>query len=240
MQNLPKVIAHRGASRIAPENTLASLRAAKALGATWIECDVMLTADNQAIIFHDKTLHRTTNGKGIVANTSYAEIVKLDAGSWFDKKFINERVPTLSAYLQCAVELELGINIELKAASGKEDILAQEVDRQLKRYWPAHFPAPLISSFSLANLKAMRHCDQAHQLGLVLKRFSFAWKRKARKIKAYSLHFSQKAISKKIIDRALAENLKVLCYTVNEAQQAQQLLQWGVSGVFSDIANLEA
>ncbi|MDQ2994305.1 MAG: glycerophosphoryl diester phosphodiesterase, partial [Pseudomonadota bacterium] len=92
--NINSIIAHRGASFYAPENTLASMRRAHAMGAQWVEFDVMLTSDGELIVFHDDTLERTTDGgKRNVADTPLAKIRELDAGSWFAPQFKGEPVP---------------------------------------------------------------------------------------------------------------------------------------------------
>jgi glycerophosphoryl diester phosphodiesterase len=89
------VIAHRGASGHAPENTLASFRRAVSLGATFIETDLQLTRDTRFVAIHDDTVDRTTNGKGRVHDLTLTELRRLDAGSWFGSEFTGERVPTL-------------------------------------------------------------------------------------------------------------------------------------------------
>src|SRR5580658_7344129 len=95
----PPVIAHRGASAQAPENTMAAFRLATESGAKWVEFDVHLTQDGVPVIMHDDTLDRTTDGKGKIADASWADVQKLDAGSWFDKRFKGERVPHLDEVL---------------------------------------------------------------------------------------------------------------------------------------------
>src|SRR5271154_6533668 len=111
---LPCVIGHRGAAASAPENTLAGLRRAKALGRSWVEFDVRLPGDGALVLCHDPRLDRTTSGSGLVSATSLAAIRELDAGSWFDPSFAGERVPTLDEVLSLASELDLGANIEIK------------------------------------------------------------------------------------------------------------------------------
>lgn len=90
-----RAIAHRGASRVAPENTLPAIRAALELGAEFIELDVRETADGIAVLMHDATVDRTTSGIGQVAELTLAELQQLDAGSWFGAAFVGTRVPTL-------------------------------------------------------------------------------------------------------------------------------------------------
>jgi len=108
------VIAHRGASAYAPENTLASFALAKDLGADWFELDCTLTKDDQVIVIHDDTVDRTTDGKGEVASFSLEELRKLDAGSWKDPKFTGERLPTLAEALDLAKARQIGVYIEIK------------------------------------------------------------------------------------------------------------------------------
>ncbi len=119
MKNKPwpvtQLIAHRGASAIAPENTLAALEKAHEMGMAWVEADVRLTLDNEVIVFHDEKLDRCTNGQGLVKKTSYEIIAKLDAGSWFSDHYAGEKVPRLEQWLTVAAKLGLGIILDLKA-----------------------------------------------------------------------------------------------------------------------------
>ena len=115
------VTAHRGFSGTAPENTLAAFRAAIDTGCDMIELDVHLSRDNQVVVIHDDTLERTTSGRGNVADQTYAELKRLDAGSWFDPRFSGERIPTLADVLSLARNRIL-VNIELK--KGKKPALS--------------------------------------------------------------------------------------------------------------------
>src|SRR5579862_6026518 len=121
------VIGHRGAAARAPENTLAGLRCAKALGCAWVEFDVRLTGDGALVLCHDPRLDRTTNGSGLVSAMSLAAIRELDAGRWFDASFAGEKVPTLEEVLVLAGELDLGANIEIKSDRGREYATAAAV-----------------------------------------------------------------------------------------------------------------
>ena len=107
----PLVIAHRGASGTAPENTLAAFRRAVACGADMVELDVQLTRDGEVVVVHDFTLDRTTDGTGAVGASSLAEIRRLDAGAWFAPAFLGEAVPTLGEVLGA---IGLPVNVELK------------------------------------------------------------------------------------------------------------------------------
>lgn len=108
------VIAHRGASAYAPENTLSAFALAAEMGADWFELDCTLTADGEVIVIHDDRVDRTTNAKGAVGKMTLAELKKLDAGAWKDPRFAGERLPTLEEALQLAREKKIGVYIEIK------------------------------------------------------------------------------------------------------------------------------
>ena len=124
--HLPLVAAHRGASRFAPENTMASFQKAVALGARAIELDVRLTADDEVVVVHDHGLRRTTTGQGQVGDRTWSEVRALDAGSRFDSAFADERVPRLDDVLSWAKD-RVWLNIELKPATGDDGRLARRV-----------------------------------------------------------------------------------------------------------------
>lgn len=231
---LPKLIAHRGASLSAPENTLASLIKAKEMGAKWVEFDVRLTHDKKAIIMHDDTLDRTTNGEGLIADFDFSEIKDLDAGSWFDRKYRGESIPTLSQYLQVAAKLSLGINVELKATESQAQSLVSCVLKTLKQYWPEHLPTPLISSGSQACLVALKHYYSSYFYGYILSEWSDDWKKIMKTLSCISLHVDYQYLN---IERVAAIKIcdkKVLAYTVDEEPIAQSLFDMGVDAIFSN------
>lgn len=236
--NLPKLIAHRGASRLAPENTLASLIIAHQLGARWVEFDLMLTADDVPIIFHDRTLDRTTNGKGKISKQSYNKLLALDAGSWFDTKFKGEKIPTLAEYLQTAAKLQMGLNIELKAMAGKEIQLAKVLLELLQQYWSPELPPPLISSFSFSNLLAVKALQSKYPLALIVKDWRVEHVEIAKSLNCYSIHVNQLKVTKAAVDFNTKAGLKTLAYTVNALIRAQELFAMGVRAIFSDVPDL--
>ncbi len=127
----PLNFAHRGASYEAPENTLAAFLLAAELGADGIEFDVQLSKDGAVVVIHDLALDKTTNGRGPVRARTLAELRALDAGSWFDRTFAGQQIPTLQEVIE-AVGSRLLLNIELKAASLRDDGLAAAVVRLIE------------------------------------------------------------------------------------------------------------
>ena len=121
-RNRVLVVAHRGCSGRAPENTIAAFEMALEQGSDMIECDVRLTKDEEVVVFHDRALDRTTNGKGPVEQRTLEELKRLDAGSWFSSKFSGERIPTLSEVLHL-LEGRAFLNIELKTDSDRKSVV---------------------------------------------------------------------------------------------------------------------
>ena len=145
------VIAHRGFSGRAPENTVAAIREAIAIGADMAEIDVTLTADNRVVVIHDETLQRTTNGSGNVADHSFDEIRSLDAGSWFASQFAGEKVPTLDEVLD-TVKGQILLNVEIKSEAVDRGI-SDEVAAAIKARGMTD--QVIVSSFSPTALEQM-------------------------------------------------------------------------------------
>src|SRR5262249_30181042 len=151
-------------------------REAAALGCRWVEFDVRLTADRQPVLLHDERLQRTTDGRGKAGALSLAAIRRYDAGAWFAPSFTGERVPTLEEALSLLSELGLGVNVELKAARGREHETGTVVADFLARLWPAGLPAPIISSFQRAALAAARVRAPQIPRGLLLRVVRKNWR----------------------------------------------------------------
>ncbi len=232
--DLPTIIAHRGAPELAPENTLAGLKAAKTLGATWVEFDVQLTKDLKPIIFHDTELNRTTNGKGVVSETDLTAILRLDAGGWFNSTFKGERVPTLKAFLTLAASFGFGINVELKGNARVAQDLVKATLNALDSVWSTTLPLPLISSSSLDCLEAYRKCKGSFPFGWITDQWHDDVLSVLKSIGAVSLHIEFHQLTPERIQRVKKAGFLLLAYTVNEPVVAKQLISQGVDALFSD------
>lgn len=230
----PPVIAHRGASAYAPENTLASFLKAKTLGARWVEFDVMLTADHEVIIIHDEELNRTTNGTGRVSDCSYADIKKLDAGSWFDPKFSAEKILSLKEMIDFLRQHQMSANVEIKALPGHEEITAIKVLEVIQQHWTKDMLPPLISSFSLPVLHIVRYHSATCYVGLLMHHWLSEWQQLCDTLQCVSVDVNEKIIDPDKVKQIKATQRLVLAYTVNDPQRAQELFSWGVDAVFTD------
>jgi glycerophosphoryl diester phosphodiesterase len=231
---LPRVIGHRGAAAAAPENTLAGIAKAKALGASWIEFDVKLTEDGHAILFHDDRLERTTDGQGLVAATTLAAIHKLDAGSWFGPAFRGEPVPTFEAALALCAELGLGINVEIKPCPGRERDTAAATMRSLLESWPGSMPAPLISSFAPASLRVAQEMAPEMPRGYLAGGLPRRWRQLMAEYGCATLHLNHRRIVPWQRASVVAAGVPLVLYTVNHGAAARRYLEAGVAAVFTD------
>lgn len=231
---LPKIIGHRGVAGHAPENTIASIRAAAAMGVAWVEFDVMLSGDGTLVLFHDETVNRTTNGKGRVDEMTLPELQQLDAGSWFDRRFRGERVTTLQETAEVLSELGMNANIEIKPSTGHESETGWAVGRFLATEWPHLLMAPIISSFSTEALEEVAAEAPGFPRGLLMERIPKNWRKETERLGCSLLHCSHRFLRKAQAAEIRDSGIHLLCYTVNERRRAQQLWNWGVEAVFSD------
>ncbi|MDY0881834.1 glycerophosphoryl diester phosphodiesterase [Dongia soli] len=238
--SVPRVIGHRGAAQAAPENTLEGFIEAKAQGASWVEFDAKLTADNAVILLHDDIVDRTTNGMGFAAQMSLSALQALDAGSWFGPAWANSRIPTLAETIACLERLELGCNVEIKPCPGRDRETAVGVLDELGRVWPTAKPLPLVSSFSYESLLEARRINEARPgagfpLGLLLEDAPADWLGLAQELGAVSIHCWHEALTQDWARAIKQAGYLLLVYTVNDVNLARQLFAWGVDAVFTDV-----
>ena len=228
------VIAHRGASAHAPENTMAAFQRAHQDGALWIETDVKLSYDGAPLLMHDDTLDRTTNGKGAVADMKWGDIGKLDAGSWFDPAFGKEHVPHLAECVRYIVENDMRINLELKPCPGRARATSMVTLIEITKIWPEKALPPLISSFDIESLVIAANLHPECPRGLVLNTWQDNWSDLIGKVNAQSIHLEESVLTAERVALLKNSGLVVLAYVVNTPDRARELLSWGVSAVFSD------
>ena len=148
----PRCIAHRGAPLVAPENTLPALTTAIQAGGRYIESDIQLASTGEACMFHDDSLDRTSNGIGLFEEQPWSLLSELDAGQWFDDRYVGVRIPLLSDWLQCAAENGVGLNLEIKPTQQIEAVVDTTL-AMINQHWSEALPPIIISSKSEAVLK---------------------------------------------------------------------------------------
>lgn len=233
--HISRLIAHRGASDFAPENTLSALHKAAELGAKWVEFDVALTKDGVAVIFHDKKLKRTTGTRGLLADISYEDLQKLDAGSWFDLAFQGETVPTLAQWLQLAASLGMGVNLEMKVQGQvAATTLAECIAHEIKTHWSNDLPTPLISSFYPECLAAMQQLLVSAHFGFNIYRWQKNFMTYLDRFNCASLHVHFQSLTAARVAAVQATGRKVLAYTIDKVEIAKKLFAMGVDAIFSN------
>ena len=231
---LPPVIGHRGAAGHAPENTLAGLEKAAALGVRWVEFDVQMSADHVPVLFHDEMLQRTTGARGAVVDCTWAELQRLDAGGWFGAGFGAEKVPSLEQALAALARLGLGAVVEIKPSTGREAETADIVAGAMKEMWPMALPPPLVSSFRPECLEVVRRVAPDFSLALNVFKFPRDWERKVQSLGLGAIHCRENKLTAKRVGTVVAAGVGVRAFNVNDPTRAEELFGWGVRGVFSD------
>lgn len=231
---LPKVIGHRGAAAVAPENTLEGIIAARRLGVGWVEFDVKLTADGVPVLFHDETLERTTDGAGRLAGTAFRELRALDAGAWFGAAWRGVRVPGLDEALGLLVRLDLHANIEIKPSPGREAETAAAAIGTIRQVWPAARPWPLLSSFAPASLAAARTAAPDMPRGLLIWEKRGDWAALAADLGCRTVHCAERHLTPGWAQEIKGRGYGLAAYTINEPLRAVELTHWGVDCIITD------
>jgi len=231
---LPRVMGHRGAAASAPENTLASIRKAAGLGATWVEFDVMLTGDGRPVLYHDDNLERLTGVDALMAETTYREASGLDVGSWFAPGFAGERIASLEAALKLVQELGLGANIEIKPTPGRDVETAQAVLNVAAAAWRPGQPPPMISSFSRMSLAAARVLRPDWPRALIAFRLPADWPTALRALGCSSIHLGSRILSRKLVAQVKQAGHQVAAFTVNDGRRGRELIGRGVDCLITD------
>lgn len=234
----PLILAHRGASHWAPENTMAAFRLAAEMGADGVELDVQLCKDGEAVVIHNFTVDDTTDGRGRVKDLTLAELEALDAGSWYGAKFAREQIPTLA---QVVHELgpRLKLNIELKAATPFSGELEAEAVRLVEDANMVH--RTIISSFSPVALWRVHRLNRHIPTGLLYapdqpRHLRDRWLQPL--IRPNALHPRWDMIDEQSVAAAHRQGLTVNPWTCNQPEAMLRLVEWGVDAIITDRPDL--
>jgi glycerophosphoryl diester phosphodiesterase len=230
----PFWIAHRGAGRLAPENTLAAFRLGASYGWRAFECDVKLSADGVPFLLHDATLQRTTSGQGPARDLDWAHLSRLDAGGWHGRTYAGEPPASLEAVARYVVRNGYALNIELKPSAGQEDETGRIVAALADRLWARQATPPLLSSFRTAALEGARAATPRLPRALLLETLWPGWLEAARELGCVAVVTHHEVTDAELVAQLHAEGLRSVVYTVNDPSAAQRLLVAGVDGIVTD------
>ena len=230
----PLWIAHRGAGRLAPENTLAAFRLGARHGYRAFECDVKLSADGVPFLLHDATLERTTDGQGIAGEHRWAELSRRDAGSWHSARYAGEPLPTLQAVARYLQANGFMLDLEIKPTPGSEAHTGAVVATEVLKLWQGQAAWPLLSSFQPEALRAARAAAPQLPRALLLDRLPDDPLAPALELQCAALITEHKLMDADLVARVHAAGLRALVYTVNDAECARMLIGRGVDGIVTD------
>lgn len=230
----PYWIAHRGAGKRAPENTLAAFRLGASHGFQMFECDVTLSADGEAYLLHDAELDRTTDGRGVAMQRSWAELSCLDAGSWHSAPYAGEPLLRLGALARWLQANQLLVNLEIKPGLGDDVRCGEVVANEVARLWVGAAVLPLLSSFQVEALRAAQLAQPDLPRALLLEAWADDWRSQVRELGCVALvvhhaHWTAERIA--LVHKA---GLKAMTYTVNDPERAKELSEAGLDGLITD------
>ena len=236
----PRWIAHRGAGKLAPENTMSAFRLGAAHGWRMFECDAKLSRDGVLFLLHDATLERTTNGRGRGSDLGLGDLAQLDAGSWHSRAYAGEALPTLEALARWCLANHLCLNVEIKPTPGQEQATGCAVAELMHRIWPADAIPPLLTSFQPQALQAAKDAAPHIPRGLLVDKLAegdadFAI---AKELGCVAMVFNHALWTPERVAQVHGLGMRCISYTVNDEWAAQRLLDLGTDGIISDRVDL--
>jgi glycerophosphoryl diester phosphodiesterase len=234
----PRWIAHRGAGKLAPENTLAAFRVGASHGYAMYECDVKLSADGVPFLMHDASLERTTNGRGVGGEQPWSTLSRLDAGAWHSRAYAGEPLASLDAIARHCLRNRHLLNIEIKPTPGTEALTGRVVAEHAAQLWADEAIPPLLSSFQPDALAAASHAATALPRGLLLDTLWTDWDRVARDLGCAAVICNYALWDASLVDRVHRMGMRALSYTVNDESVAAHVLRLGTDGIITDRVDL--
>jgi glycerophosphoryl diester phosphodiesterase len=228
------VIAHRGFSGAAPENTLAAFRKAIDVGSDMIELDIQLSKDGKIVVIHDETLERATNGQGRVVDRTLQELKKIDAGARFRAEFSGERIPTLQEVLDLA-KGRVPVNIEIKNPTHGQYPITELADKALREVKKAGMiDGVIFSSFNPVSLEYIKKNEPRAWVAFLYHRPwnsvpEITGERRYQVLNLRNIHLTREKAG-----RIRKEGIKLNVYTVNKEEELEQFVKWGVDGIITN------
>jgi len=256
----PRWVAHRGAGKLAPENTLAAFRLGASHGYRMFECDVKLSADGVPFLMHDATLGRTTNASKLLpapvmpgehatnsianattlvgGNFPWAQLAQLDAGSWHSRNYAGEPLPTLANIAAFCIANGYLLNIEIKPTPGLERRTGEVVAQHAAQLWADQAIKPLLTSFQVEALEGAQSTQPELPRGLLLDTLWKGWLETALSLDCQAIVCNHALWDRSSVTQAQSAGFRTLSYTVNDEWAAQRLIDLGTDGIITDRVDL--
>jgi glycerophosphoryl diester phosphodiesterase len=242
----PRWVAHRGAGKLAPENTLAALRLGAQHGYRMFECDVKLSSDGVPFLMHDAELDRTTNAnQKLGANAGklggdhpWAALSQLDAGSWHSRTWAGEPLPSFDNIAHYVIRNGFFLNVEIKPTPGTERHTGEVVAQEAARLWRDVAVPPLLTSFKPDALYGAYASAPQLPRGLLLETMRPTWLEEALQLDCVAIVCNQALWNTATVREAKAAGFRTLSYTVNQEAEVRRLLDLGTDGIITDRVDL--
>ena len=234
----PRWIAHRGAGKLAPENTLAAFRLGAEHGYRMFECDAKLSADGVVFLMHDATLDRTTSGHGTGGTQPWSALSQLDAGGWHSRAFGGEPLATLENLARYCLANGHLLNIEIKPTPGTERETGEAVARLAARLWQGAATLPLLTSFQAESLAGAQGVQPELPRGLLLDTLQDGWLAAAIGLGCAAVVCNHALWDAATVAQVHDAGMRALSYTVNDEWAAERLIVLGTDGIITDRVDL--
>jgi glycerophosphoryl diester phosphodiesterase len=230
----PRWIAHRGAGKLAPENTLAAFRVGASYGYRAFECDVKLSADGIPFLLHDSMLERTTSGRGAASALTWGELSRLDAGGWHGRTFAGEPIPSFAAIARFCLRNDFALDIEIKPSPGHELETGRVVAAMAAELWAGAPTPPFFSSFQPAALQGAREAAPQLRRVFLLDALRASWLDEAQALGCVAVVTNYSIMDAGLLGRIHGAGLRGLVYTVNDPAEARRLDTMNIDGIVTD------
>ena len=224
--------AHRGASAYFPENTILSFEKALEMGCTGIETDVQMTRDGVLVLIHDEMVNRTTNGEGLVADYTYSELNKLDAGSWMGEEFKGIKIPTVEELIYLVQDKNIIIDFEIKSGV----VIYEDIEQKLIELIYKHrmVNKVILSSFNHYSIAKCNKISKEISTGVLYMAGIYKPYDYAKTVGANAIHPYFLAINEEVIKQTKKHRIKVNVFTVEDEKYMKSFLEMNVDGIITD------
>jgi len=230
----PRWIAHRGAGKLAPENTLAAFRLGASHGYRAFECDVKLSADGVPFLLHDATLQRTTSGYGPASALTWDELSQLDAGAWHSRRYAGEPIPTFAAIARFCLRNDFALDVEIKPSPGSELETGRAVAAAAASLWSSATVPPLLTSFLPVALQGARETAPQLPRALLLDTLRVGWLDEAKALGCVGVVTNYAVLDAASLAAIHGAGMRGLVYTVNDPAEARRLDALAIDGIVTD------
>ncbi len=231
-----EIIAHRGASKYAPENTMHAFTKALEMQADAIETDVHLTKDNIPVLMHDERINRTSNGRGYIRDFTYEQLLQFDVGSWFAPKFADAKIITLDEFLSWIKQTNMRAHIELKNNKVDYDAIETIVYQHIKNH--SMQERSTVSSFNFESIQRFQQMTESITLAYLTSNITKTKRQAFEKHPTNALHIKQTLLRKRLIRCSKQKNIPLRVFTINKISQMMRCYDLRIKGIFTDVPDV--